>query len=174
MIELMVVVIIIGILAAFAIPQYLLSAENSKATSAVAQMKMVGAANRMYNIDNSHYVQSGQIVSGSAACSNNSTYPTTDLVGCNYLPVSDYSNMAYAIAAEAGNTTYASCPGGASGNLVACAVRVTGGPNGTYAGAVYSSWGYTMDVNGVVSCCASGACSTNQCGSAGSPPTPPQ
>jgi type IV pilus assembly protein PilE len=171
MVELLVVVIIVGILAAVAIPKYTRSVENGKADSAVAMMKMVGTANRMYSIDHSgNYVTGAQIVSGSPACSATTPYPATDLVGCKYLPISDYSNLPFQIAACGNGTPNApngggTCPLGLAGaNLVACAKR-TGGSG------IYANWGYTMDVAGVVTCYPSG---TTACSGADDPPKPAQ
>ncbi len=150
MIELMVVVIIIGVLASVAIPSYLKSVENSKADSGAAQLKMVGAANRMYAIDHSgNYVggTSGtRILTGAQTCSGASPFPATDLVGCKYLPSNDYTGMSWQVAAAANAS---SCLSMSGTGLVACAKRNGGS-------TPYSSWGYTMDVNGVVRCFPSG------------------
>jgi type II secretory pathway pseudopilin PulG len=169
MVELMVVVIIIGILAAVAIPKYLRSVENGKADAAVAQLKMVGAANRMYAIDHNGYYVTGGAVVNSAACSNTcpTTCPVSDLVGCKYLPSSSYATMSYQIAAAgSGSNAGSTCPLGVTGNaLVACVLRAAG------PAAPYNDWGYTMDVNGTV-LCYDGA--TVGCGGTNGPPAPAQ
>jgi prepilin-type N-terminal cleavage/methylation domain-containing protein len=169
MVELLVVVVIVGILAAVAIPKYTRSVENGKADAAVSQLKMIGTANRMYSIDHSgYYVTGGALVSGSAACSATCppTCPVTDLVGCKYLPINDYGTMAYQIAACGSGINAGTCPLGlAGGNLIACAKRRAP------ANAPYNGWGYTMDVNGVVLCHNS---SGTGCGGADQPPAPAQ
>jgi type II secretory pathway pseudopilin PulG len=155
MIELMVVVIIIGILAAFAIPQYLTSVENSKASSGSSLLKMVGAANRMYAIDHSGLYVSGIIATSCGAdttCKGDASTPC-ELIACKYLPSQDYDNMSYQVAAAGNGTSPGACLLGISGsgsNLVACALRATSGTSATAPGSAYCGWGYTMDVNGTV------------------------
>ena len=173
LVELMVVVMIVGILAALAIPKYLKSVEMTKADSGAAQLKMVGAAARMYAIDHSgNYATGAQITTtcNSATCTagKGGSYPACDLVACKYLPFNDYSNMAWQVATAGNGTSPGSCPltgAGSATNLVACAVR------GSAASAPYNSWGYTMDVNGVVTCYPSG---TTTCSDASDPPLPSQ
>jgi Tfp pilus assembly protein PilE len=167
MVELMVVVIIVGIMAAVAIPKYLKSVEMSKADSGSSQMKMVGAANRMYAIDHSGLYVSGIINTAcntwnGGTCKGDGSSPC-DLVACKYLPANDYTNMAYQVAAGAN----AACALGGGGGTVACALR----NSSQSPSAPYNAWGYTMDVNGVVYCLPSG---TNGCTGASDPPMPSQ
>ena len=174
MVELMVVVIIIGILASVAIPKYLRSVENGKADSGVAQLKMVGAANRMYAIDHGgNYVTGAQITTACnppTVCQAGAggAYPACDLVACKYLPTNDYTNMSYQIAAAGNLTSPSVCPLGVPGGaLVACVLR-----NPTQSPSTpYSGWGYTMDVNGTVTCYNGG---TAGCGGANGPPATAQ
>ena len=56
LIELVVVVMIIGVLAAFAIPQLMRTMESTKADDAAGIVKMIGTANRMYFVDKGSYV----------------------------------------------------------------------------------------------------------------------
>ena len=176
MVELMVVVVIIGILASVAMPKYMRSVENGKADSAVATLKMVGSANRMFAIDHGGNYVIGGNVSNSGTCSCNPpgpcTYAVADLVGCKYLPASDYNNAgsAYNIAACGLGTPNApngggTCPLGLAGNnLTACAKRNGGS-------GIYASWGYTIDTQGTVLCYPSG---TTACTTANDPPAPAQ
>jgi len=56
LIELMVVVIIVGVLAAIAVPLYLFNVKKSKASEGVALMGSILTAERVYYIQNSAYV----------------------------------------------------------------------------------------------------------------------
>ena len=148
LLELIVVILIIGILAAFAVPQYMKSLENNKADDAAALINMVATTNRMYALDHGGKYTVGTLTS---ACSNQTTCPASggdtdpcSLVSCKYLAATDFNNKPYVIAA--GNK--ANCLSWA-GAIVACGARRTTGPNST-AQAPYSSWGYTVDDGGVV------------------------
>ncbi|MBI5239505.1 MAG: prepilin-type N-terminal cleavage/methylation domain-containing protein [Elusimicrobia bacterium] len=170
LVELLVVVLIVGILAAVAIPKYTRSVENGKADAAVAQMRMVGTANRMYAIDHSgNYVTGAELASGSQTCSCDTacTYVAADLVGCKYLPINTYGSMAYRIAPAGNGVNPAACPMGApaGANLIACALRRAP------ANVPYDDWGYTMDVNGTITCYDGG---TSGCGGTNGPPAPAQ
>ena len=72
LIELMVVILIIGILAAIGYPQYLKTVETSKANDSVALVTMAGNANRMYAVDHNGGYLSGTITNAcdppSSAC----------------------------------------------------------------------------------------------------------
>src|SRR5438105_2283421 len=61
LVELLVVVLLVGILAAFAVPQYMKSLENTKADDGSALMNMVGTVNRMYAMDHNGIYTSGAI-----------------------------------------------------------------------------------------------------------------
>lgn len=170
LVELLIVVVIIGILSAIAIPRYLKSVESGKADAAVAVLRMVGTANRMYAIDHSgNYVTTGNLTSGSAACSctpGPCTYAASDLIGCKYLPISDYGTMSYQVQAVGSGASPSSCTLGPPGaNLIACAKRRSP------ADSPYVNWGYTMDVNGTVTCYNGAAAG---CGGLNSPPAPAQ
>ncbi|MDD5629057.1 MAG: prepilin-type N-terminal cleavage/methylation domain-containing protein [Elusimicrobia bacterium] len=171
LVELIVVCVIIGILSAVAIPKYLKSVENSRADAGMAQLKMVGAAARMFALDHSGtYISGGALSdscnSGTCSCDTTCTWTACDLVRCKYLPANNYNSMPYQIAAAGNATNPSTCPLGLSGSaLVACIKRRSG------ASTPYSGWGYTMDVNGVVTCYPSG---TTACSGATDPPMPLQ
>jgi len=149
LIELLIVVLLVGILAAFAVPQYMKSVENSKADDGSALMNMVGTTNRMYALDHNGTYTTGTLTT---AC-NVATCPAAgglgdpcNLVSCKYLAAQDFDNKAYQVAAAAN----AGCPLGlAGGSLTACALRRSGATPGTN-NASYTGWGYTVSATGVM------------------------
>jgi len=151
--ELLVVSIIIGIMAAYAVPSYLKSVESGKADGAAAMMQQVAAANRMFFIDHQTYVTSGSLdtCSGATSCGTGTT--PCDLVGCKYLASADFLHMPYDI--------NAGCLYWGASDSAACAKRRTGR---------YINWGYSVDKNGNVACHGSGVPSPSgsSCSSAGS------
>ncbi len=172
LIELMVVVLIIGILAAFAIPQYLRSVETAKADDAVALMNMVATTNRMYALDHSTPGFLSGIIDNScnsgAACVGGAGATVCDLVYCKYLASQDFNSKTYIAAADtpAANTVCSvttSFPGTTCANCVACVARktasndgvLTGAPAGSVTGVgsygPYTGWGYGVTTAGSIS-----------------------
>ena len=157
LIELIVVVMIIGILAALAIPQYIRSVENSNADNAISIMKMIGATNHMYALDNNGSYVIGTLTS---SCNNSTTCSTgggagssCNLISCKYLAAQQWSILPYSFIAADGRTASSTC-GGLSGlstsKWTACVQRVTGSHPGTNI-TPYSGWGYALDINGYIS-----------------------
>ncbi len=149
LIELVVVVLIIGILASFGIPQYLRTVETSKADDAVSTINMIGTTNKMFALDHGGYYAYGQFTS---ACTGGGSCPTTSLssypnpcylVWCKYLGDQDWATRPYDYWACNGETGGA-CGGMGSGNLVSAANRKD------TASTPYSTWGYTMNTAGVI------------------------
>ncbi|HAM36829.1 MAG TPA: hypothetical protein DEB40_13455 [Elusimicrobia bacterium] len=159
LIELMVVVILIGVLAAVAVPKYLRSLENGKADAAVGILNMVATTNRMYAIDHGDTYTSGAITNScnSSGCGWSSS--PCNLIGCNYLAKDDWDAKAWTVRADNPNSPSA-CGGG--GRWVACTSRAGGN-------APYASWGYAMDDTGTIYCRPSG---TSACSGANDPPPP--
>lgn len=156
LVELLVVVLLVGILAAFAVPQYMKSVENSKADDGSALANMVGTTNRMYALDHNGTYTSGTITTactaGSVTCpSAGGIQDPCNLVSCKYLAAQDFDNKAYSIASAgaSGATGPGSCGLGigAGSNYTSCAKRRSGSSPGT-TNATYQAWGYTVDVNG--------------------------
>lgn len=149
LIELVVTVLIIGVLASFAIPQYLKTVETGKADDAVAITNMIGTTNKMFALDHSNWYVAGQFTAactGAGACPASVTSLQTNacvLVWCKYLADQDWANKPYQFYACDGNTAGA-CAGLGAGNQVAGSKRL-----GT-ANAPYNTWGYTMNTAGVI------------------------
>jgi len=134
LVELLVVVTLIGVLTAIGIPQYLSTMESSRADDAVATVKMIATAERMYNLDKKTWPDG--TVSNGATCSGSST--AADLVGCGYLASQDWTNRPY---------IYKVGPTACGAGTIACASRRTSG-TGSTSTSPYSGWGYTVDGNG--------------------------
>ncbi|MBI3553305.1 MAG: type II secretion system protein [Elusimicrobia bacterium] len=167
--ELMVVVTIIGILAAFAIPQYLRSVETSKADDAAALMNMVATTNRMFALDHGGVYNSGYLTTACTGAIPNpcDTTPGSpcNLVYCKYLAPQDFDKKTYIFAADtpAGSTFCNSAWPGGMGvqgtTLLACTARKNA-TNCTTAGvsctigvgslSPYTTWGYGVGTSGVV------------------------
>jgi prepilin-type N-terminal cleavage/methylation domain-containing protein len=164
LLELLVVVLIVGVLAAVAIPQYAKTLEDAKADDAAAIVKMIGTTNRMFQLDNEQYVSG--LFSGD--CSGNCPTPISSspgvcvLIQCRYLAQQDFSNKGYTFRAIAGGAQ--TCSLGTrspakpltTAKFVACAKRCSGAPPCTNTPR-YQSWGYAMDDTGVLHAYGDGA-----------------
>lgn len=151
LVELIVVVLLVGIMTAMAVPQYLKSVETSKAEDAVAQLKMVGTTNRMYALDNNNVFAAGTITSDCNTATCEAAGAACSLVGCKYLAYQDWSAKPYQIVAANGTST-AVCDGvtyPSAAQIVACVKRKTSGSAGTTI-APYSTWGYAIDITGTI------------------------
>lgn len=148
LIELIIVVLIIGILATFAVPQYLRTVETAKADDAVSLINQIGTANKMYALDHKNGYAAGNFTAScgtTGACpagSGTQTNPCV-LVWCGYLVDQAWANASYAYFACNGGAS-AACAGLGSGNYLSAASRNGGS-------APYSSWGYTMSLPGTIS-----------------------
>jgi len=156
LLELLVVVLIIGILAAVSIPQYAKTLENAKADDAAAVVKMIGTTNRMFQLDNEQYVNG--LFTGSCPGNCPSPIPPSPtvcvLMQCRYLARQDFSTKGYTFRAVAAAAQ--TCGLGtrnpvktSTGRYVACAKRCSGAPPCTNT-VRYQSWGYAMDDAGVL------------------------
>jgi len=161
--EIMVAVIIIGIITAMFLPQYVKTVENSRANDAVSVLQMVGTSNRILGVDSGGFYADAKVPGGTAvaisegtcngaACGTNPAQPPStnaraqcDLIACGYLAKQTWSTKSYnfmAMNGAASQTDYCGLSAPA-GLYVACCKRNGGS-------TPYSTWGYTIDVNGNV------------------------
>lgn len=153
LIELMVVIILIGTLASFGVPQYLKTVETSKADDAVALVNMVGTTNRMFALDHAGDYVTAQLTAagcGTGACPAAGPYTNgCALVWCKYLADMNFAAKPYDVYACDGETS-SNCATLATG-LYAAGVR-----RKATAIAPYNTWGYTMSVSGVITAYGTG------------------
>lgn len=146
--EMIVVVLLVGILAAFAVPQYMKSVESGKADEGAALMNMVGTTNRMYALDHQGTYTAGAITTGcnGSVCPTASITDPCALVACKYLAAQDFDQKPYTINSADGDPSHAAaaCQGLGGGHYTACAKRRTGGSPGTN-NTNYTGYGYTVD-----------------------------
>lgn len=148
LIELIVVVLLIGIMTAMAVPRYLKSVETSKADDAIAHLKMVSTTNRMFAMDNNNIFAVGTITNSCNTGSCASSTEICNLVRCKYLAAQDWSTKPYDIIAGDGTSVVAEC--GGLTTYVACVKRKTGASPGTDI-SPYNAWGYAVDAVGTIS-----------------------
>ncbi len=162
LVELIVVVMIVGVLAAFAVPQYRRTVESSKAEEAMTVAKQVAAANRLFKLDRGVYVPQGNITNAcnTGTCPAAAPYNVCDLVRCKYLAAQNWDSKGYNIGAGVGN----GCLGTFGIGFIGCVARKSGSSPGTNT-APYSGWMYKVDAAGTVDC-------EPACGTADAPPSP--
>lgn len=152
LIELVVVVLIIGILASFGIPQYLKTVETSKADDAVTTINMIGTVNKMFALDHNGAYAYGAFTAACAATSTCAamTPPYSNpcaLVYCKYLADQDWASRPY---------EYAACNGAAAGACstasfsVGAGLQVSAAHRKGSASNPYNTWGYAMATTGVI------------------------
>lgn len=148
--ELIIVVLIIGILVAFGIPQYLKTVESSKADDAVSTINMIGTTNKMFALDHSGVYVTGQFVGVCGAGTCPPAAPYTDacaLVWCKYLADQDWATRPY---------SYAACNGASPGacttasGSVGAGAQVSAAKRKATASAPYNTWAFGMATTGVI------------------------
>lgn len=82
MIEILVVIIIIGILAGMALPNYMRTKERSLGKEAIANLKLIGAAERIYRMETANQTYTACSCNTNGSGANQCENPTT---GCNTL-----------------------------------------------------------------------------------------
>jgi prepilin-type N-terminal cleavage/methylation domain-containing protein len=155
--EVIISVLIVGILAKFAVPQYLKSVEQGKYDDAVALVNQIGMTNRMFALDHGAVYVDGQLTGVSCACvaTTCSSYviPAAPgpfatpcaLVCCNYLADQYWNGKPY---------NFYACDPVSGGGGGPCVAGATAGATRTTAGAgstsisPYKNWGVWMDSTG--------------------------
>lgn len=169
LVELLIVLVIVGIFALIAMPQYQKTTESSYADQAVSVLQIIGTTNRLYYLDKGSYA-AGYLNSCPAGVLCGSGSPSAcDLMNCQYMAMQNFSQGQYNFCATNGIISGIDPCGLASsaGNFVACAIRrncTNTSPCGSGGGSdpnsdvttrcttnsSYKTWGYTVDVNGTV------------------------
>ena len=158
LLEILVTVTLIAILAAFAMPQYIRSVENSKAEDAVSLVNMLATTNRMYALDHGNTWTAGKLTNAcSAACCPGfggclvpAIPPGCSLVACKYLAAGAFDAKPYVFAAADPARPCLTFGNG----FIACASRRLSSdvPNvGAATQNPYTSWGYVVNPSGVIS-----------------------
>ena len=101
LIELIIVVIIIGILAAIAAPMMQGNVNRAKASEALAAMGAIRTAERLYYVDQNSYIVISGNLDGTAL---NSYLKNADVLG-TYFSVGDYSVSSSNVIKASGNTS---------------------------------------------------------------------
>jgi len=160
--ELVIAILIVGILASFAVPQYLRTIEGGKYDDAVALVNQIGMTNRMFALDHSGVYVAGQFLGNSCGCTSttcsNYAVPASPgpfgtpcaLVCCNYLGDQDWSAKPYDFYACDPASNGGGGPCATPTNPVSGATRVTSGANGTNI-SPYKTWGVYMNTTGTIS-----------------------
>ena len=120
LVELMIVVIIVGILAAVAIPMYQGATERAKASEAVAALGTIRGAMRVYYAEHGTYVNAAFTDDSVVTSSGILDVSTTDMLG-RY-----FSAPCYTFDGVPTATTFdIECDGGAAGNAAPYASEVS-------------------------------------------------
>lgn len=121
LVELMIVVIIVGILAAVAIPMYQGATERAKASEAVAALGTIRGAMRVYYAEHGTYVNANFVATNQVTAGSVLDVSDNDLLG-RY-----FSSPCYTFAADATAAAFSiTCNGGAVGNVAPYATEVSG------------------------------------------------
>jgi prepilin-type N-terminal cleavage/methylation domain-containing protein len=149
LIELVVATAVIGLVAAFAIPQYVTAVEKNKADLAVSRLQMVAKASQMRHVDHPGlWAANGQPIDNSCnatACDAASTSPCM-LVACGYLPKDDWDGDPYRFT-----------PTDPSGTaVVAKAMRCTGSSPCASSGSPYATWEFVAAADGSITAMTDG------------------
>lgn len=157
LLELVVTVLLIGVLAAFAVPQYLKTVETNKFDDAVGLANQIGMTNRMFALDHNGAYVDGAFSGNGCNCTSTtcSTYVIPNpgpygvpcaLVCCNYLGDQAWNLKPYTFYACDPGTGGGGGPCG-SGLAVSGAMRTNGASPGT-SFSPYTSWGVYMNSSG--------------------------
>lgn len=145
LIEVVVVCLLLGIVAAFAVPQYTRSVETSRANDAASKVDAIAHAHRTFRIDRGQWIDGTIETSCNAGACRNGANGACDLIRCKYLAAEDWGASHYVFRAGIANC---------GANQIACAQRKT--PSNcpkckyTTTSDPYAAWGYQADTNGII------------------------
>ncbi|MBI3547434.1 MAG: prepilin-type N-terminal cleavage/methylation domain-containing protein [Elusimicrobia bacterium] len=162
--ELLIVLFIVGILTAIAVPQYTKTVESTKADEAASTVSMISTANRLWAVQNGNNYTSGQLTdtcydyccaNDTGACSlpqgKAAASSACNLLACKYLAAQAFNSKPYNYyAVNAASSATDPCGLSAPANFYSsCAKRKTGAAPGT-SNTNYTGWGYAVDKDGGV------------------------
>lgn len=139
LIELVIVVLILGILAAMGVPYYHKTLETTKAGDAVAMGYMIGNANRMFKLANPRVSLSGAITNSCGTSCDSTDVTGCRLTACGHLAGQNWDASSYDLYVCAGETGATCC----AARAVSCVKRKS------EASPTYAGWGYRFLDNGV-------------------------
>jgi prepilin-type N-terminal cleavage/methylation domain-containing protein len=176
LIELVVTILIIGVLTAIAVPQYLQTVETGYADDAAATVNMIGTTNKMFALDHNGYYATGVLPAAGAAAGSSCMSTTSNctagaavcptaavaadvtnacvLVCCKYLADQDWGDKKYSFSACDPNTGAGGGAGVNGGPATSCgsvANEIAAARRGAGATANYTAWGYYILTSGQVS-----------------------
>jgi len=152
--ELVIATLIIGLLASFAVPQYLRSVESGKFDDAVAVINQIGTTNRMFALDHGGVYVDGQLTGASCGCTGATcsgyAVPAPPgpfatacaLVCCNYLADQNWGAKPY--------NFYVCDPVSGGGGPCTNPKAVSGATRTGSQIPTYQTWGAWMDVTGTI------------------------
>jgi prepilin-type N-terminal cleavage/methylation domain-containing protein len=157
LIELVVTCLVIGVLASYAVPQYLKTVENGKFDDAVGLSNQIGMTNRMFALDHGGSYVYGQFPAAATGCGCTGAtcngYAITNgtpfagacaLVCCNYLADQNWKGKAYNFYACDASGASGYTTGGCNTGFVSAADRNASGI------APYTGWQIQMQVQGQI------------------------
>ncbi len=146
--ELITTILIIGVLAAFAVPNYIGTVETNKYDDAVGLTNQIGMTNRMFALDHAGSYSTGQFMGANCACAAGTCagygagpFPACALVCCNYLGDQPWSTKPY---------NFYACDPGTGGGGGGCAGGLVSASQRNGGIAPYSGWGVNMSNAGTM------------------------
>src|SRR5262245_60740360 len=109
LIELMITLVVIGVLAAIAIPNLVSAIDRGKQKRTMADMRTIGTAVEAYAVDNGSYPISTDAATLASEVSPSYVRPMPQLDGWNHVYVVAVANSSYTIASAGKDGTVSGC-----------------------------------------------------------------